>query len=96
MISIKGNLIFAGTSRLLMDMENASSFDHLEVTGSVTLTGDLIITWPDSYTPASGMEFIIITWSGSRRGAFVDISHGTKNIVTDAVYNTNDLTLKVK
>jgi hypothetical protein len=68
-----------GKGKLVFDLAGAASYDHLSITGNLTLGssfalgGTLEVTLQGGYMPASGSSFDILDLHGSRSGVFWSI-----------------------
>lgn len=108
--SLGGNGTFAGSAAIsggTYEVEiagpNAGEFDALNVTGTATLGGSLVVTLVGGYTPANGATFDIVN-AGAISGTFasVDLPNnfsisytGTKVVLTYTSSSTYNLTLAV-
>ncbi len=74
-----------------------TEYDQLAVTGDVALGGTLDVTVPASYDPATGESFDVLTWTGTRSGAFASLQGLTlpNDKRLDPVFSSDRLTLIV-
>lgn len=71
-ISVLGDFTQLSTGKLVVDIADADSFDHLSISGQASLGGKLEIKLLDSFVPSSGTIFDILDWNASS-GAFSSI-----------------------
>ena len=85
---------------LIIDIRGTSSslYDNLDVTGDVTLGGDLRTFLPSLFTPSVSDSFDIIAFDGSLTGAFstVTMPAPTGGVALALIYGTNTVSLAAK
>ena len=90
--TIQGAYSQGSGGSLTVDVNGPSTFGHLSVTGTATLSGQLAVN-TSGFTPTVGQSFAIITNSGARSGQFSSYSFGTQPYTT--VYKPNVVDLVV-
>ncbi len=90
--TIQGAYSQGSGGSLTVDVTGPSTFGHLSVTGTATLSGQLAVN-TSGFTPTVGQSFAIITNSGARSGQFSSYSFGTQPYTT--VYKANAVDLVV-
>ena len=77
-IDFGGDLSFGPTAGLEIEIGGllASEFDGLNITGDLSLAGDLAVDLVSGFTLGSGMEFVIAEVDGTLSGTFADLSDG--------------------
>ncbi len=75
MLKIDGKFVAGATSEMHFDVgPNATTHDRLDITGTATLAGTLNVGTVDSYTPANGDQYPLLSYSGSATGTFGTIN----------------------
>jgi hypothetical protein len=95
------NVAFDSSASLLIELESASSYDSLLVTGDATLAGTLDVTVLSPFTLVPGQVFEIIDVAGALSGTFDGLAEGelvgnfsgTNLLITYAGGDGNDVTL---
>ena len=90
--TIQGTYSQGSGGSLTVDVNGATTFGHLSVTGMVTLNGRLAVN-TSGFTPTVGQSFAIISNNGLRSGQFSSYSFGSQPYTT--VYNPNVVDLVV-
>ncbi|MBI5766900.1 MAG: PEP-CTERM sorting domain-containing protein [Verrucomicrobia bacterium] len=86
-LTIQGNLTLLATSTLLIDLAGTgqgSTFDHLSVSGTATVGGNLNLSLAQSfplYNLPAGTQFTVLT-AGTLTGAFSNAANGTRLTTT--------------
>ncbi len=95
-LSINGNYSQTTSGRLNLELATASSFDQLNVSGSVSLNGVLTLERLAGFEPALGASFAAIT-AGNLTGTFSSVQNTfiVSGRVFQAVYGSSNLNLNV-
>ncbi len=87
----------ASHGELLVDIAGTSTsqYDTLDVTGDVTLDGDLVVQFISSFTPSEGNQFDIIPFGGTLTGAFRDVTlpAASSGVALTLIYGASDVSL---
>jgi hypothetical protein len=90
-LSLIGDFTQTSNGDLSVQIGSASSFGQLSVGGAATLDGTLSVALINGYTPPSGTNFKVLTFSpGSLTGTFATLGAGG---AFTASYNNGDVTL---
>jgi fibronectin-binding autotransporter adhesin len=91
---IDGNFTQSATGILDLDISSAKSFDEFQVTGVVSLDGELNIALLNGYYPAKGIDFEVMTF-GSSSGAFaaIDLPTASKTVELAIVSSAENITI---
>jgi phage baseplate assembly protein gpV len=98
-LTINGTYTQTDSGVLLIELGGTTAgtgYDQLKVSGAASLAGTLTVSLLDSFTPASGDSFQVLTFA-SRTGDFATKNFpdlGSLSLV--AAYNTGNLTLTVR
>ena len=74
-LTISGAYTQAATGTLAIELDGATAFDRLLVSGAATLDGTLAVERDSGFTPAEGDAFTFLT-AASRTGAFATTTGG--------------------
>jgi hypothetical protein len=75
-MSVTGNATFASGSSLSIELGGTTvgtGYDHLNISGLLTLNGDLNVALINGFVPAVGSSFDLIDW-GTRSGTFTNVN----------------------
>jgi hypothetical protein len=84
-LTITGNLTLLSTSMLLLEIggtTQGSSYDLVGVGGTAALGGNLLVGLWNSFVPAPGATFTVLTSNGLT-GAFANVANGARVMTND-------------
>ena len=94
---VSGDYSQTSQGALFVDIAGTSTsqYDRLDVTGDVTLTGDLDVQFISSFAPSEGDQFDIIPFGGSHTGAFsnVTLPAASSGVALTLIYGATDVSL---
>ena len=82
-IVVTGNLTLGSSSRFETDIGDLVDFDFLDVSGAVTLGGNLFLHLSYGLVPGPADQFAIINAAGGISGAFDNVPNGGRLALTD-------------
>jgi len=96
-LQVFGNYYENAPAKLQIEIESASSFDALDVTGDIVLNGTLEVSLTGGYVPSGNRSFDILDWTGGLSGTFASIQlptlGGTLTWDTSQLYTTGVLSV---
>ena len=96
-LNIGGNFTQSSAGTLDIEVESASSFDRLIVSGSASLNGTLRVIRLNNYQPQVGDRLVFLTAGGGVSGTFGTVNNAFPALGTlvglDVVYGSNNVAL---
>ena len=96
-LNITGSFTQTATGTLGVEIDSATNYDKLNVTGTAALNGSLKAVFTGGYVPEGNQFFSgVLTATGGITGTFSNIDYLTPTLSLRALYNANSVDLLVQ
>jgi len=96
-IEVGGDFTQMGTSTVEFAIGGTNSFGHLDIAGSASLTGTLLVVSVNNFVPTPNESFMLLVASNGVTGTFSTFTNSITSpsvlLSPELAYNTNDVTL---
>lgn len=95
-MDIEGNFTQTAGGMMVLDIDSASIFDTLSITGSANLGGALELDFQDGFVPFDGEIFDLLSFDGGETGAFSSISlEGLSGFSYTSILGSNSFSVEL-